>query len=194
MVWKLRNSDQFDVSSFYCALQGPIRKKFPWKGIWGVKAPCHISFFIWTAARGKILTCDNLMRRGHVLAGWCCLCKNHWESGDHLLLHCEIASALWYFVFQTFGIHWVIPAKVIDLLFGWPNWFGKHYSGVWDLAPLCLMWSVWQERNRRIFEDLEKSLNHLKEQFSGLLYDCSRTWGFMEASSLPDFIALLNTV
>jgi hypothetical protein len=194
MVWKLRNSGQFDVSSFYCALQGSNRKKFPWKSIWGVKAPRHISFFVWTAARGKILTCDNLMRRGHVLAGWCCMCKSHWEIGDHLLLHCEIASALWFFVFQTFGIHWVIPAKVIDLLFGWHNWFGKHFSGVLNLVSLCLMWTLWQERNRRIFEDLEKSLIHIKEQFSGLLYDCSKTWGFTEASSLPDFIAFLNTV
>ena len=68
--WKLRTSGQFDVRSFYCAFQGPKRKKFPWLGIWGVKAPRPISFFIWTAARGKILTYDNLMRMGHVLAGW----------------------------------------------------------------------------------------------------------------------------
>jgi hypothetical protein len=101
---------------------------------------------------------------------------------------------LWYFVFQNFGIHWVIPATVIDLLFGWHNWFGKQYSGFWNLVPLCLMWSLWQERNHRIFEDLEKSLTHLKEQFLGLLYDCSRTWGLTTATSLPDFIASLNTV
>uniref|UniRef100_A0A2N9EWI3 Reverse transcriptase zinc-binding domain-containing protein n=1 Tax=Fagus sylvatica TaxID=28930 RepID=A0A2N9EWI3_FAGSY len=85
---------------------------------------------------------------------------------DHLLLHCEIASALWYFVFQTFGIHWVIPAKVIDLLFGWHNWFGKHYSGVWNLASALL----------------------------DVVGVARATWGFMEASSLPDFIASLNTV
>jgi hypothetical protein len=194
MVWKPRNSGQFDVRSFYCALQAPNRTKFPWKGIWGVKAPRRLSFFIWTAARGKILTYDNLMKRGHILAGWCCLCKNHWETGDHLLLHCEIASALWCFVLQSFGIQWVIPATVIDLLFGWYNWFGKLNSGVWNLVLLCLMWSLWKERNRRIFEDLEKTLSHLKEQFLGLLYDCSRTWGLTAEPSLPDFIASLNTV
>ena len=31
--------------------------------MWGVKAPKRVSF-IWTGAFGKILTCDNLMRRG----------------------------------------------------------------------------------------------------------------------------------
>ena len=188
MIWKLRRSGEFDVSSYYCALQASTRIHFPWKIIWGVKAPRRISFFTWTAARGKILTCDNLMRRGHVLAGWCCMCKNHWETGDHLLLHCEVATALWCLVFSMFGIQWVLPAKVLDMLAGWHNWFGRRSSTVWNLAPLCVMWSLWKERNRRIFEDLEKPFSHLQEQFSGLLFDCSRSWGFTEASSLPDFV------
>uniref|UniRef100_A0A2N9HQT2 Reverse transcriptase domain-containing protein n=1 Tax=Fagus sylvatica TaxID=28930 RepID=A0A2N9HQT2_FAGSY len=191
MVWKPRKSGEFDVCSYYHALQAPTRMHFPWKIIWGVKAPRRISFFTWTAARGKILTCDNLMRRGHVLAGWCCMCKNQWETGDHLLLHCEIASALWSYVFTMFGVQWVLPAKVLDLLFGWHNWFGRRSSAIWNLAPLCVMWSLWQERNRRIFEDLEKPFSHIQEQFSGLLFDCSRSWGFTEASSLPDFVVSL---
>jgi hypothetical protein len=132
------------------------------------------------------------MKMGHVLADWCCMCKNHWETGDHLLLHCGVASALWGFVFQMSGIQWVLPTKVLDLLFGWYNWFGRHSSDIWNLVPLYLMWSLWQERNHRIFEDLEKSLNYLQEQFSGLLYDCSRSWGFTEASSLSDFVVSLN--
>ena len=82
-------------------------------------------------------------------------------------------------------------AKVLDLLFGWHNWFGRRSSAIWNLAPLCVMWSLWQERNRRIFEDLEKPFSHLQEQFSGLLFDCSRSWGFTEASSLPDFVVSL---
>uniref|UniRef100_A0A2N9IM47 Reverse transcriptase zinc-binding domain-containing protein n=1 Tax=Fagus sylvatica TaxID=28930 RepID=A0A2N9IM47_FAGSY len=178
MIWKLRKSGEFDVRSYYCALQASNRIHFPWKIIWGVKAPRRISFFTWTAVRGKILTCDNLMRRGHVLAGWCCLCKNQWETGDHLLLHCEVAAALWGFVFSMFGVQWVFPATVLDMLSGWHNWFGRHSSAIWNLAPLCVMWSLWQERNRRIFEDEEKSVSHLQEHFSSLLFDCARSLGF----------------
>jgi|UniRef100_A0A2N9FF34 hypothetical protein len=133
----------------------------------GVKAPRRISFFLWTAARGKILTCDNLMKRGHVLAAWCCMCKKGWETVDHLLIHCEVAAALWGFIFQRFGIQWVLPAKVIDLLFGWFNGLGKHSSDIWNLIPHCLMWSLWDERNSRIFEENEQSLLHLQESFVG---------------------------
>jgi hypothetical protein len=107
-------------------------------------------------------------------------------------LFCEVATALWCSVFSMFGIQWVLPAKVLDMLAGWHNWFGRRSSAVWNLAPLCVMWSLWKERNRRIFEDLEKPFSHLQEQFSGLLFDCSRSWGFTEASSLPDFVVSLT--
>jgi hypothetical protein len=48
MVWKLCKNGQFDVRSFYSALRGSNRRRFPWKGIRGVKAPRRASFFIWT--------------------------------------------------------------------------------------------------------------------------------------------------
>jgi hypothetical protein len=44
------------------ALTGSCELKFPWKGIWGVKAPQRVSFFVWTAAWRKILNSDYLMR------------------------------------------------------------------------------------------------------------------------------------
>jgi hypothetical protein len=80
------------------------------------------------------------MKRGHVLAAWRCMCKNDWETGDHLLLHCEIATALWGFVFQMFGIQWVLPVKVIELLFGWFNWFEKHF--IRHLKPCSALLNV----------------------------------------------------
>ena len=118
-----------------------------------------------------------------------CMSKNNWETGDHLLLHCELATELWGFVLKTFGIFWMIPASVVDLLVGWYNWFGKHSSEIWNLVPLCLMWSLWQEQNRRIFEDMEWPSNQLLELFSGFLFDWSRSWGFTAATSLPELMS-----
>ena len=74
-------------------------------------------------------------------------------NGDHLLIHCAIASDLWNTVLRSFGVLWVFPDRIENLLFGWHNCFGKHNSEVWNLVPLCLMWTVWRERNRRTFED-----------------------------------------
>ena len=76
----------------------------------------------------------------------------------HLLLHYPVARELWSFVFLLFGVDSVISGCVLDLVAGWRNWFGKHSSEVWNLAPSCVMWSLWRERNNRTFEDLEHSV------------------------------------
>ncbi len=68
-------------------------------------------------------------------------------------------------VFGTFGIHWVMLGSVLDLLFGWWNWLGKQGSDIWNLVPLCLMWTVWKERNRRTFENMELSRDALANIF-----------------------------
>ena len=134
---------------------------FHWKSIWMAKAPPRVAFFIWTVAWDRILTCDNLMRRGYTMAGWSCMCRCEGETVDHLLLHCSVVQKLWNFVFASFHIHWVLPRRVVDLLFGWRNWFGKHHSHIWNLIPLCLMWTVWRERNSRTFEDVSSTPDQL---------------------------------
>ena len=71
------------------------KSPFPWKGIWSVKVPKRVLFFIWIAALGRILTLDNLMRKGLPLVNWCCMCRSNGESVYHVLLHCDVAHALW---------------------------------------------------------------------------------------------------
>ena len=75
-------------------------------------------------------------------------------------------------------------------LVGW-NWPGKHLSSIWNLAPLCLMWCLWRERNRRTFEDMESSDDQLLAFFRGSLFDWSRTWGLTSSNSLPMFLSSL---
>jgi hypothetical protein len=55
------------------------------------------------------------------------------------MLHCPIAVVLWNFAFRAFVVKWVSLGCVMDMLFGWRNWFGKHCLDVWKLIPLCLM-------------------------------------------------------
>jgi hypothetical protein len=38
---------------------------------------------------------------------------------DHLLFHCEVASALWSAIFSHFGMSWVMPRWVFDLFACW---------------------------------------------------------------------------
>lgn len=45
------------------------------------------------------------------------MCKRHEESVDHLLIHCELAKALWNGVFHRVGLSQ--PMKGVDLLACW---------------------------------------------------------------------------
>ena len=152
--------------------------RFPCKSVWAVKAPQRVSFFVWTVAWGRILIFDNLMRRGYAMAGWCCMCHCDGETVGHLLLYFSVAFELWSFVFRSFGTQWVIVSRVLDLLSGGGIGLGNTcwVSGI--LVPLCLMWTIWRERNSRIFEDKASSLDHIKGAFVNSLFDWSRVWGF----------------
>ena len=87
--------------------------------MWQTQAPPRAIFFVWSAALGKILTLDNLRKRNIIVLNRCCMCKRSEEIVDHLLLHCEVASALWYAIFSRFGLAWVMPRWVFDLLAYW---------------------------------------------------------------------------
>lgn len=75
-------------------IRGASTVPFPWKGIWSVKVPKRVSFFLWTVALGKILTLDTLTKTGMSLVSWCCMCRTNGELVDHLLIHCDVAYAL----------------------------------------------------------------------------------------------------
>ena len=147
MRWKMTKKGDFDIRSFYSKLRDPLPIIFPWKVVWKVKAPRHVSFFVWTAVWDKILIGDNLRSRGMDFVDWCIMFCCNGETVDHLLLHCGKAYRLWNLMFRSFGIVWVLPRSVADTLFSWWNWLGMHSSSILNLAPLWVMWCHWRERN-----------------------------------------------
>ena len=147
---------------------------------------------MWTAIHGQILTLDNLMLRSRPLANRCCLCCNNAESVDHLLFFCPIAHSLWMYLIRLFGIEWVMPGSIVDLLFCLYHWLGKHSSDIWDLVLGCLMWTIWTEWNRRSFEDEGKTVVQLLEFCQRTLFDWSRCWGYSDSSTLLDFLSSIR--
>ena len=118
-----------------------------------------------------------------------CCCNG--ETVDHLLLHCPVAGVLWSWIFQAFGVHWVLFGKVADLLFSLWNGLGLHSSDIWKIVPLCLMWTIWMERNQRTFEDVSRLNRQILEGFILTLFDWSRAWGYNTSTSTSEFISSL---
>ena len=164
------------------------------KGIWKVKVPLRVSFFMWTVSLGKILTLDNLRKRGLIVMDWCCMCKRSGESINHLLLHCEVARTLRSVLFTLFGVKWVMNGRVTDFLACWKGQRGnKMVMEVWRMAPLCLMWTIWRERNARCFEDTELTMAELSNRFLKLLFLWVGVLNIPQVSNMQQFIEVCSS-
>ncbi|KAJ9699595.1 hypothetical protein PVL29_008272 [Vitis rotundifolia] len=166
MQWKETKDGFFLVKSLYNALDSRRVDQFPNRIIWSSCVPTKVSFFTWEATWGKVLTLDQLKKRGRFLANRCFLCCEEEESVDHILIHCTRARVLWELLFALFGVSWVLPCTVSETLIGWcGSKLGKKRRKVWKVAPLCLFWVVWNERNRITFDNEEVSIHRLKNSF-----------------------------
>ena len=106
---------------------------------------------------------------------------------------CPIAYELWSIVFCLFGIHWVMPYKVSELLASWQGKFGRHRNiDLWRFVLHCLFWCLWQEWNARYFEDCERSILDIKSFFFRTLLNWSVILPFYTCFSLFDLIDRYN--
>ncbi|XP_028052432.1 uncharacterized protein LOC114256937 [Camellia sinensis] len=195
LVWDCpRAKGIFTVSSFYgalvadkCVVDGTF--VYPWKNVWVSGTPSKVAFFVWTASLGRILTIDNLIRHGHILVNWCCLCSQAVESVDHFLIHCSVSSRLWMLVVAMFGLVWVRPGSLFAVLQSWVGGrVGKRRRKAWILALHCLLWLIWLERNKRVFHGVAHSITWLERRLLTVLY--SWVIGLVD----PDVLAFTDFV
>ncbi|RVW63507.1 hypothetical protein CK203_054157 [Vitis vinifera] len=132
VVWRGGGQGIFGVRHAYNLLAAPNTLDFPVRCIWVDKVPTKAAFFAWEATWGKILTLDRLQRRGWQLPNCCFLCGCEEENVNHILLHCTVARVLWDIILALFGVHWVFPETVIEVLLSWRGSFvgkrGKKYG------------------------------------------------------------------
>ena len=100
---------------------------------------------------------------------------------------------------------WVVEFCVLELWysmgdalgsFGFAFWMvklvGKFHSRIWNMIPSCLIWTLWRERNRHVFEDEEHLDSQLLEFFSNLLFDWATVWGYTQSTTVISFFNSLH--
>ncbi|RVW68261.1 putative ribonuclease H protein [Vitis vinifera] len=91
-AWVTKNGDfQFGP---YSSLASRRVEPFPHGTMWNSWALVRASFFAWEATWSKILTQDQLRRKGWRMPNRCYMCKAEVEMRDRLLLHCPKASTI----------------------------------------------------------------------------------------------------
>lgn len=121
------------------------------------------------------------------MPNWCVLCKKDEETVDHLLIHCEVSYQLWVFCLDIFGMNWIVPRRVIEVVDSWRcRSRNKEALRVWTV-PHAIFWAVWRECNYRIFNDKEDTVIGLKAHIADLLFAWGDTTNFCMRTPLFDF-------
>jgi hypothetical protein len=134
----------------------------------------------------------SLGKRQVIVINRCGMCKSSEETVDHLLLHCEVASTLWDAIFSCFGVAWVMPRCVVDLLACWWSSGRRRSVAVWKMVATCLFWCLWQERNNRCFENLERSFEDILSSCFNTLYLWTAAHLLPLSISYDDFITCFS--
>ena len=142
-----------------------------------------MSVFTWEVWWGKMLTMDQLKKRGFQLAGRCLLCQDVEGSLDHLLIHCPVVWGLYATLISLLRMVWACPFLAKDIILELATFsIRKKARKIWKATPPNLFWAIWKERNRIIFENkgfsssrLKQSFNNSLSNWAGLIYagDCS---------------------
>ena len=127
--------------------------------------------------------------RNFKLASRCLMCLQEEESVDHLFIHCTWASGLWHLSFSLLGVNWVQPLTIKNVLMSWTRKInGGWLLGIWKMIPLAIWWSMWKERNQRIFAGKARSYQDFKLYVLRTLYSWILALGDGTYGNLLDFI------
>ena len=105
----------FSVRLMYKALKPRSTESSPWLIVWKSCVQQKICFLTKEAVSGKILTLDQLQKKGFALANKCYLGHEE-ETIDHLLLHCVKTRLLWELLFPLLEVTWINPSSIWDTL------------------------------------------------------------------------------
>ena len=130
---------RFTVKFMYKLLSDSSDPTFPFKFIWNPCVPSKIGFiFAWETSWGKILTLDQLKRRGRVLANRYFLCEEDEETVDYLSVHCPKTKILWDLLLAIMGVNRAFPYSIREVLLSWHSLFvGNRRKRVWMAAPFA---------------------------------------------------------
>ena len=137
---------------------------------------------------GKVLTLTQLKEHGFQLASLCSFCRKEEEELEHILIHCQAIWGQWTDLLFAFGVDWTCFFLAKDLIQSWIHFLvRKKTKAIWRAAPLLLLWAIWKERNKIIFEDATFSLLRLKFSVIRSLFMCV---GFIPKADI-NFVRLL---
>lgn len=151
----MKGSDNFTLKEAREQLEHyEHREAMPWSiKVWDALFWPKIKTFLWLLMRGKTLTWENLQKKGFSGPSICPLCRAAEESINHLFNSCEWAEYLWKWIETTMQQNNRDKDSIHNTILHWPRDYSNNLriNNIWKVLPGFLTWTIWKERNRRIF-------------------------------------------
>ena len=87
-----------------------------WKEFWKIEAIPKIKFFSWLLLKGKILTSDNLKKRGFIVPSICPNFHKDEETILHLFISCPFSIQCWTALTEFAQLNWTSLYSLVDFL------------------------------------------------------------------------------
>jgi len=197
--WGHQPKGTYTIKEAYGILAGwnNLQQQKEWSHLWDNKIWPKISVFLWLVCKKRILTWDNLQKRGLTGPSWCVLCYKAEETMAHLLDDCAFTSELWdkgAHLFRRSDRKRGQPVSSIQQ-WGEDPFSNSILNRLWCIYPAFLVWCVWKERNRRIFELKSKSTQDIWGRIRSLMIESLKlqAWNEQDLKAPPhESIILLN--
>ncbi|XP_057787780.1 uncharacterized protein LOC131005012 [Salvia miltiorrhiza] len=188
--WTASNNSVFTVKSAYNKIrefavstpQGAVGIDL--LEMWKAPAPFKVKTTAWRVLKGRLATCENLIRRQVIISvpdSECVLCKEQTETMEHLFFKCQKSDEIWWNLLQWLGFESALPVKAKENFLAFSNLGKKTDSALLIAVWLCTIWSIWNGRNNCRFNQGTWNKEKLTAEIK------SRVWGWILAYKMPNF-------
>jgi hypothetical protein len=121
--------------------------------------------FEWLVLHNRILTWENLMKRGFTGPSRCHLCEVKEETTDHLLDECNYTTKIWDWVACIYRQSNRVKGDIRETIKDWNERYNENemVNLCWSLTSGMVIWAIWKERNMHIFRNDNLPTERLKD-------------------------------
>ena len=160
LIWGNSMKGTFLVKEAYYLVEQQVATvgNQKWKIIWGSNWWPKITLFTWLVVKGKNLTWEKIQKKGISGPPRCYLCNTEAETQEHLLNNCVYTRKIWFETRILFRKSEGNLRDINETIFQWhtKKFQCKAIRRAWGFIVGFVIWMVWKERNRRIFQDKSK--------------------------------------
>jgi hypothetical protein len=168
-IWGFEWGDYYSTKKIYEDILDPPEAAAPFKWVWKSCCLSKHKFFFWLLLLDRLNTKDLMERKNFFVENSdCVLCQNgSHEDLIHLFFQCDFSQTFWW----KLGFKWDTDNSVIDMLIDGKQ---RHNSIYFKEAIIVGCWSIWNHRNKFIFDSQiisqDRCFTMFKESFSLIMH------------------------